>query len=327
MQSRVFRKVSAGAMLSALLLTGCGSDTSVDAENASGQGALREVTLGLFPSSTVGAIQLGIDQGFFEAEGIDLEMLLGQGSTAQLPSLSSGSLEFMMASPTTPLMATTQGLDLKIVAGYGQNREEIVEDSVAVLVGPDSDIQSAKDLEGKVVAINALGSIGDIGIREAIARDGGDPASVTFVQIGFNEVAAQLESGEIDAGMVGPPFMQQILADGGTVISDFIQEADLDGAELVMVSSAALTEDDPELVASFVQALDATLEYAEANQDEVRDLLPEVLDTSPEAAEKTEFLRWSAELDVPALEQFADLMAKYDLVDTRPDIEETVWVP
>lgn len=329
MNTKTMRLLGAGALLS-LALTGCASGSISGGEGnaaaaGSGNSDLRDVTIGLFPSSAVGAIQLGIDKGYFEEEGLNLELLLGQGSAAQLPSLSSGSLDFMLASPTTPLIATAQGLDLKIVSGYATNRTEIVEDSVAVLVGPGSDISSARDLEGKTVSINALGSIGEIGIKEAVELDGGDPSKVTFVQLGFNEVGAQLESGQIDAGMAGPPFMQQIVADGGSVISDFIQDADLGGAELVIASSGALTREDPEVIESFVAALDKTLTYAEEHQDEVRALLPSVLGTSPEAAEKTDFIAWSAELDVDALKQFADLMEKHGVTEKRPDVESTVW--
>ena len=325
------RRLLAAGALATLTLTGCASGSiSGGADQpaaADGGSDLRDVTIGLFPSSAVGAIQLGIDKGYFAEEGIDLELLLGQGSAAQLPSLSSGSLDFMLASPTTPLIATAQGLDLRIVSGYATNRPEIVEDSVSVLVGPDSDITRARDLAGKTVSINALGSIGEIGIREAVALDGGDPASVTFVQLGFNEVGAQLDTGQIDAGMAGPPFMQQIVADGGRVVSDFIQDAELGGAELVIASSGALTREDPELVADFVAALDKTLKYAEAHQDEVRDLLPQVLGTSPEAAAGTDFIAWDAHLDVDALKQFADLMVSHGVTETRPDVESTIWAP
>lgn len=329
MNIKTTRKLSAAALIAALSLTGCAQGSiSGGADSGSGSkgdSSLTKATIGLFPSSAVGAIQLGINKGYFEEEGIDLEMLLGQGSAAQLPSLTSGSLEFMLASPTTPLVATTKGLDVKIISGYAMNRPDIVEDSVAVLVGPKSNIKRAKDLEGKTVSINALGSIGDIGIREAISLDGGDPSKVNFVQLGFNEVAAQLESGQIDAGMAGPPFMQQIVANKGKVISDFINESELGGAELVIVSSGALTEKDPELVRGFNAALGKTLTYAEENQDEVRALLPEVLGTSEEAAAKTDFIEWKADLDVDALNQFADLMKKYGLVEERPDIDQTVW--
>lgn len=332
MNTKTTRTLSVVALVAAVALTGCasGSISGGKSETASSGGGstdanLKDVTIGLFPSSAVGAIQLGIDKGYFKDEGIDLEMLLGQSSAAQLPSLSSGSLEFMLASPTTPLVATTQGLDVKIVAGYARNRPKMVEDSVAVLVGPDSQIKSAKDLEGRTVSINALGSIGEIGIKEAVALDGGDPAKVKFVQLGFNEVSAQLESGDIDAGMAGPPFMQQIIGDGGAVVSDFIHDTKLGGAELVIASSGALTEKDPELVEGFVSALDKTLDYAEGHQDEVRALLPAALGTSPEAAAKTNFIEWNADLDVDALNQFADLLAKYGIVETRPTIEDTVW--
>src|SRR5690606_20912564 len=98
MNTKTTRKLSALGLIAALSLTGCaqgsisgGADTGSDSNAGSG---LAKATIGLFPSSAVGAIQLGINKGYFEEEGIDLEMLLGQGSAAQLPSLTSGSLEF-----------------------------------------------------------------------------------------------------------------------------------------------------------------------------------------------------------------------------------------
>ncbi|WP_110239437.1 ABC transporter substrate-binding protein [Nocardioides gilvus] len=310
----------------ALSLVGC-SEGSVDGgkNSSSADGDLRKVKVGLFPSSTVGAFQLGIDKGYFEERGIDLELVLGQSSAAQLPAVNTGSLDFVLASPTTPLVANSKGLDLRIVSGYGENRPEILTDSVAVMVGKDSPIKSAKDLEGKKVAINAVGSIGEIGIKEAVALDGGDPEKVTFIQLGFDQVGAQLGSGQIDAGMAGPPFMQQIQGAGGSIASDFIQEAGLGGSELVMVAGSKLVDEDEALVEDFVDALDETLDYAETHQDEVRDLLPEVIGTDPKVAAKTDFIAWDAELDVEALEKFTTLMTKYGVIDSQPDLAEIVW--
>src|SRR5690606_10037079 len=91
MNTKTTRLLSAGALIAAVALTGCASgsisggtnDTATDAQGETNKD-LKAVTIGLFPSSAVGAIQLGIDKGYFEEEGIDLEMLLGQGSAAQL---------------------------------------------------------------------------------------------------------------------------------------------------------------------------------------------------------------------------------------------------
>ena len=191
--------VAATGIALSLSLTACGSG-SVDGSksSASGDSSLTQVKIGLFPSSAVAAFQLGIDKGYFKEHGIDLKLVMGASSAAQLPAVNSGSLDFVLASPTTPIVAASKGLDLKIVAGYAKNNPSIVTDSVAVMVGKGSSIKSAKDLVGKKVAINALGSIGEIGIKNAVEQDGGDPNKVTFVQLGFDQVAAQLASGQID---------------------------------------------------------------------------------------------------------------------------------
>ncbi|MDV2476855.1 PhnD/SsuA/transferrin family substrate-binding protein [Rhodococcus zopfii] len=314
--------VLAGSAALALALTAC-SNGSNDAASTSDSG-LEVVKVGLFPSSAVGAFQIGMDQGFFADHGIEVELVMGQSSAAQLPAVNSGGLDFMLASPTTPLVATSKGLDVTIVSGYARNRPGIVGDSVAVLVGQGSDIKSAKDLAGKRVAINALGSIGEIGIKEAVAQDGGDPDKITFVQLGFDQVAAQLASGQIDAGMAGPPFMGQILGSGGAVVSDFIQTSGLGGAELVMVAGRKLVDTKPDLVERFTAALDETLTYAEAHQDEVRAELPKVIGTDPEVAAKTEFIQWDATLDVDAIDQFSTLLVKYDVMNKEPG-ENVVW--
>ncbi|MBH0121420.1 ABC transporter substrate-binding protein [Rhodococcus sp. NPDC003382] len=315
--------VLAGSAALALALTACSNGSNDGAASKSDSG-LDIVKVGLFPSSAVGAFQIGIDQGFFAEQGIEIELVMGQSSAAQLPAVNSGSLDFILASPTTPLVASSKGLDVPIVSGYAKNRPGTLGDSVAVLVGSGSDIKSAKDLEGKRVAINALGSIGEIGIKEAVAKDGGDPESITFVQLGFDQVAAQLESGQIDAGMAGPPFIGQILNNGGAVVSDFIPAAGLDGAELVMVAGRKLIDTKPDLVERFTEALDETLTYAEAHQDDVRALLPKVIGTAPEVAAKTEFIQWDAKLDADAIDQFSTLLVKYNVMNKEPG-ENVVW--
>ncbi|MGW5071971.1 ABC transporter substrate-binding protein [Rhodococcus sp. NPDC004095] len=315
--------VLAGSAALALALTACSSGSNDGAPPKSDSG-LDVVKVGLFPSSAVGAFEIGMEQGFFADHGIEVELVMGQSSAAQLPAVNSGGLDFVLASPTTPLVASSKGLDVPIVSGYAKNRPDTVNDSVAVLVGAGSDIKSAKDLEGKRVAINALGSIGEIGIKEAVAQDGGNPDRITFVQLGFDQVAAQLASGQIDAGMAGPPFMGQILSSGGTIVSDFIPAAGLGGAELVIVGGRKLVDANPDLVERFTAALDETLTYAEEHQDEVRALLPKVIGTDPAVAAKTEFIQWDAALDVDAIDQFSTLLVKYGVMNKEPG-ENVVW--
>jgi NitT/TauT family transport system substrate-binding protein len=324
------RAITAAAVGLVLALSGCATGSidggSVSTPDDNGPTELTQVTYGLFPSSTVAALQVAIDEGIFEEQGIDLELVVGAGSSAaQLPALASGELDFMLASPVTALVASTQGLDVKIVSGVTKNDPETVNDSTAVVVGAGSSIESAKDLAGKTVSINALGSIGEIGIREAVELDGGDPSSINFVQLAFPEVAAQLAAGQIDAGMAGAPFTQQVLGAGGRIVSDFIHDTGLGENELVTIASGNLVADDPDLVERFLAAMENALPFLNDNHDLIIEAIPAALGTDPEAAKKTTFSIYQASIDPDTIQLFADLLTKYDIVDGTPDVSKVIW--
>lgn len=329
------KKKSLGILLSgalALSLTACGGG-SVDGsgDNAGGHsdnGGLTEVRYGLFPSNTVGALEVAKDEGIFEKHGIDLELVVGAGSSAaQLPALTTGDLDFMLASPVTPITAAERGMDIKIVSGVTQNDPDIVEESTVVVTGAGSNIKTARDLSGKTVSVNALGGVGEIGIRAAVEKDGGDPNSITFVQLSFPEVAAQLESGQIDAGMAGSPFIQQVTSQGGTVVSDFIPEAGLSKNELVSIASGKLVSEDPELVKRFNEAMTEATAYLNEHDDEIRKALPEAVGADPKVAEKAKFSIYSSEIDADTIQTFADLMSKYHVIKEKYDADALIYQP
>ncbi len=327
MKSFTSRVLAVGALGLALVLSGCsnGSVSGGTTDNGSANSTLTHVTLGLFPSSALAAFQVAIDQGFFKDQGLDLELVVGQGSAAQLPALSSGSLDFMLTSPITPLLANTQGLDVKIISGYARNNPDVVDDSTVVVAGKDSPIHSAKDLAGKTVSVNALGSVGEMGIKEAVEKDGGDPSTIKFVQLGLSEVPAQVAAGQIDAGMTGSPFIQQVLDKGGRVVSDFITAAGLGESELVIAASGNLTTKDPARVKSFVAALDKALPYLNEHHQAIIDMMPKVLGIPAAVAAKSEFMIWDPTVHQAALGTFATLMVKFDIVKKQPDVNATVW--
>src|SRR5690606_73053 len=124
-----------------------------------------------------------------------------------------------VGSPISPLTAAAQGLDVRIVSGYSADDVDAPDDTAVVVAGADSGIASTLDLQGKTVSVNALKAAGEIGIREAVKLAGGDPDTINFVELGFPDVAAQLDSGGIDAGMIVPPFTQGAVAAGGVIAS------------------------------------------------------------------------------------------------------------
>ena len=74
------------------------------------------------------------------------------------------------------------------------------------------------DLAGRKVSVNSLGAAGDVTIMESVAKDGGDPTPIKFVEVAFPDVPAQLAAGNIDAAWVPEPFVSQLKGRGDTFV-------------------------------------------------------------------------------------------------------------
>ncbi|MGC5614787.1 ABC transporter substrate-binding protein [Georgenia sp. Z1491] len=324
MASRVFR-AGAVAVGVALLVTACGAgggETDGGGESASGEG-LDVVRLGIFPGATFASVEMGIDEGSFADRGIELELNMGQGGAELLPALTSGSLDVAVGNPVSVIQAHHQGLPITLISGYAADGPG-EDDTTSVVAMPDAGIESASDLEGMSVAVNSLNGALELGIRESIRLDGGDPDNVEFVEVGFPDMPSVLENGDVDAVTVGQPFMGSILANGGEIVLDSQNESGTESTILVTFASDEWVDEDAELVDRFLEAWAETLDHARENPDLVRERLPEFIGMEPEIAEDLPLEVVSAELDRGGLETYARLMVEYDVIADDPDLDALI---
>lgn len=311
------------AIALALPLAACTQEGSSEAATSAETG-LRQIDLGIFPGATFGSLKLAEREGIFEKHGIALELNMGQGGAELLPGVSSGDLDIAVGNPVSVMQANTQGLDIGIIAGYAYDGPA-ENDTSAVVAMPETGIGSAKDLVGKTVAINTHNGALELGIRESVRLDGGDPDGVEFVEVGFPDMPAQLAAGNVDAICVGQPFMGTVLEGGGEIVLESQKESGTGGTILVTFTSARFREENPELIENFTAAWDEALTFAQANPDKLRAELPEFFDMDPAIAEGLPLEGLSADLDMAGLQAYADLMIQYGVVDTAPDLDALVW--
>ncbi|WP_258933484.1 ABC transporter substrate-binding protein [Nesterenkonia pannonica] len=125
---------SALAAAAALALASCGSASTAEENSASEPDELREVTVGAVPVVDVGALYVGLEQGFFEEEGIDLSIEFAQGGAALVPALTNGQYEFIYSNSMAALQARERGLPLVAVAEGGRSTGVEGEDHGGLLV-------------------------------------------------------------------------------------------------------------------------------------------------------------------------------------------------
>lgn len=322
------RKLVAAAATAALLgLTACGSgslssseETTAPASAAAAEG-LTAIEVGVIPIIDVAPIYLGVEEGLFEAEGLDVTLTLAQGGAAIVPAVTSGQMDFGFSNITSMIVGRSKGLPVQMVAPGGSSTGDPDADFAAVMTKPDSGIETTKDLEGKKIGVNTLNNISDSTISEAVKQAGGDYESIEFVEIPFPDLSAQLAAGTVDAIAAVEPFVTIAKADGAVpVFSNYAEPVD-DLTVAVYFASDQYVQENPETVEKFVRAIKASQEFAEQNPDKVRAVLPSYTSLKPEVIEQLTLPRYSTEVNSASVEEVARISLDRGLVEEIPEMK------
>ncbi len=326
--------LAALAATAALVLSACsggslsGDSGSSGSTGSNDSGELTKVVVGVLPIAPAAAVQLGIDQGIFEKHGLDVDLQLGDGGAALLPAVSSGSMQFAVGNPLSVLTAASQGLDMRIVSGYSRNYESPSDPEDAapsgITVRSDSGITRWKDLEGKTVAINALNTQGDLGVKALVQEDGGDPGLVKFIEIAFPDQLAQLEQGNIDASWTPEPFLSKARAtEGIEFLGDPLRA--IDGLyTMVTFTSGDFAEKNPEVVAAFRAAIIETAEAAMADTAAFRAAVVSHTGMDAAVVEGINLEYISGELDPNVIEELSITALDFGFIESQPDLSKVI---
>jgi len=151
------------------------------------------------------AMFMAMEKGFFKAEGLELETVPMAGGAVIVQGVTSGDLQFGWTNVISLYQAHVEGFDFKLIAGGATNVRGSNE-THAIVVGKDSPIKSAKDLEGKTVAVNTLNNIVHLMALAWVDKNGGNSSKIKFVEIPFPQMEPALVAGKVDAISVQEPF-------------------------------------------------------------------------------------------------------------------------
>lgn len=135
--------------------------------------------------------------GYYEEEGLEVEIVPMGTNPAVMANMEAGRVEFSVGVPTFQLPLVAGGEDLPAINFF----EYAYPFKWDVAVRADSDIQELADLEGKIIGVSSFGTsdypIGQIMVRRA----GLDPdVDVEWLAVGAGTTAGQaVDSGEVDA--------------------------------------------------------------------------------------------------------------------------------
>ena len=144
----------------------------------------------LVPNSVM---DLALELGYFEREGVDVELVRVQQTPSALASILANEGEMANASIDGVLRLLTQGVD-SLLAVTSPNK------SLPFLIASKSDIATPADLAGHSFGVGRIGSLDHSLSSKVLASEGVDMDSLEVVTLGQPSVRAQaLAAGQIDA--------------------------------------------------------------------------------------------------------------------------------
>jgi NitT/TauT family transport system substrate-binding protein len=277
-----------------------------------------KVTAEVIPIVDTAPIYLGKKLGYFSEQGIDLQIDTAAGGANIIPGVAGDKYEFGFSNAPSVLIAQTNNVPITVIAP-GNATTGKADADFSGLVVKDPSITSAKQLAGKKVAANTLKGIVELSIRELVAKDGGDANSVNVVAIGFPDMVAALDSGQVDAIFAVEPTLSAAKAKGWHVLGSF---ATIDPKMTVAFyfTSNKLTQNNPGLVARFTAAINKSLAYAQSHDSEVRDIVGTYTTVPASVRAAMTLPSWPTSVDPSSLNSLADLIVKYKAADARPDV-------
>ena len=224
---------------------------------------------------TPNAVHTGIyaarRQGFYRDAGIDLTVRQPGESTDAPKLLEAGRTDFAILDIHDLGIARERGLHLVGVMPIVQRP------LAAVIARGDGPVRRPRDLQGHTVGVTGLPSDEAV-VDSEVSADGGDPAKVKRVTIGFDAVSA-LAAGKVDAATGFWNAEGVALRRQGVPIRIF--RVDRYGAppypELILTTSRKTLERDPKLVEEMVAATTRGYDFAVRHPSQaLSDLIAEV---------------------------------------------------
>lgn len=326
MKSYLHKSLWVTALTGALALTACGDGDGDAADTAAADTmTIRMATDG---TATGSAVSLGVEQGFFEEEGLNVELSASANPPAAVAALQSNELDVASIPVIPALNAQSQSINIKSIApaaGFPDDPETAHDyDVQAVMVMPDSGIESPADLEGKNVGVPARQAIFEAFIIDAMKSEGADPDKVEWIALDFTSQIESLRTGRIDAAAVPLPFTVEAEENGATVLWRPGLEFYESGQTSTWLVSPEVQEN-TELVAKLQRAIRKSNEYANENTDAAIDAGSELTGIDPELLRASEqFNYFPSEVDVDALKLANDKLVDMDFINQSVNVDDFV---
>lgn len=207
------------------------------------------------------------DEGFFARAGVTVELTILNNGAAVSAAVASHALDVGISGPLQIAQAVTRGIPFVLVAAGALDTVKVP--ASEIVVAANSPLRDAKDLTGKVVAVNALRTSSEELFDAWLLANGGDPAKLRTVEMPFSEMGSALARGTVDAAVISEPSRSAALRTGA--VREFANPTSAIAPQYLLSGWFATTDvvaRNPDAIRRFANAIYDAARWANAHHDE-----------------------------------------------------------
>jgi NitT/TauT family transport system substrate-binding protein len=208
-------------------------------------------------------VPVAIDNGFFQKQNLDVELVNYSGSTDQLlEAIATGKSDAGLGMALRWLKPLEQGFDVKIAAGTHGG-------CMRVLTRADSSVKQLADLKGKIVAVGDLAGPDKNFFSIQLAKLGIDPnKDVDWRAYPGNLLNVAVEKGEVQAFLSSDPLAYLWLKDSAyKEVASNLDGAYRDMTCCILGLRGGLVREEPQVARALTQALLDAAMFTSQNPD------------------------------------------------------------
>lgn len=254
-------------VLSLLCFNLCGCEVAVDGEET--------IKIGYQTNyGGSGAVLVGIEKGYFEEQGLSVELVAFSSGPTAIAALNNGTIDVAYIG---------QGSHTLVINGMAEVIcTQNISDSEAIIVNKNSNITTIEDLKGKTIAA-LFGTSSEETVNVALASVGLTGDDVKMVNYDMSGAVAALKNGTVDAICVWEEYRYEAVSALGN--DAFVLATTSDFYDIYLpVSSWVATEQyitqNTETVQKFVTAIVKSQNYWAYNTEETCEIIAEQLGIS-----------------------------------------------
>ena len=258
-------KLALVSLLTMSMAVGCTSSQNTGTQTGEKENkAPDKVRVAYMPNmGSASAVVSGIEQGYFEEYGLDIELVQFAGGPAEIAALASGDIQIAQIGHGAHALCI-EG-EAKVFAIDALSLSDVV------LANKNKGISSIEDLKGKKVAVQA-GTSSEIILNLALEKAGMTQKDLEIIQMEASGMVSAMVGGNIDACATWEPSSTTIMNQmGDNCITlagneDFLEQATFASG---YITSDKYAKENKEILVRFAKALLKAQDYRNPHIEEI----------------------------------------------------------